>query len=224
MEVEETRGYGVSYSDAIANWTPEFKKRIEDVSFGIVMKELTPLQKAKVMFNFYKEKNRMSKVDISDIRAKGMTCQKFIDQQITYLALFSAIAKTLDTNRAQEIMCKVMDATANDVLLNNMPEIDVVKQFGDVQKFFQKFGAKISEVNKESGCMDVTINDESVKITYCVWLELARKMGMFEAANVTCYGCQLPYPEYYGALGLKYTLKGTLEQGNNCCDIAISKN
>lgn len=75
-----------------------------------------------------KEKKRALKLDLSDIRAKGMTNEAFIKQQLEYISLFSALTKVLNKESALKIMYSVMDATATEALLLSLPEIQKLQK------------------------------------------------------------------------------------------------
>ena len=228
MEIEKTRGYGIAASDAEGSWDSAFKLKLKKVAIKTVMKQITFLQKIQVLIWFYKEKKRALKLDLSDIRAKGMTNETFIKQQLEYISLFSALTKVLNKESALKIMYSVMDATATEALLLSLPEIDDVKKFGDSIEFFRKYMSVFPEVSKKAGCHEITITEDSTNniqldINWCVWFELAKKMDVPEACLANCYADDLAYPDYFKALGIKYSRKGTLAQGKKCCDTRFEK-
>jgi hypothetical protein len=228
MKVDELKSYGLAISDLEGNWSPEFRKKITKTSKKIIMSNLSFFQKFKLL-RFYKiEKKRSTKIDLSEIRAKGLTNEIFINQQLEYLAMFSALSKVLDTKKALEIINKVMDATAGEAMLQNTPTIDEIKSFGNNFDTFKKYFAPLPEASKKAGCHDLKIveNTENVfkiEITYCAWLELAKKMNIPEACLPNCYADDYSYPEYYEKLGIKYSRKGTLAKGYKCCDLCFEK-
>ncbi len=118
MKIEEFKGYGVAMSDFEGGWDPEFKAKIKKVSKKIVFGHLAPMQKIRMFYWFIKELNRSKRIDLSDLRARGMKNQAFLDQQLEYLAMFSAVKKVVGVESALSIMCEVMDATAAEALLH----------------------------------------------------------------------------------------------------------
>lgn len=60
-------------------------------------------------------------------------------------------------------------------------------------------------------------------IHWCVWLELARKMNVPEACLPNCCADDLAYPDYFNALGIKYSRIGTLANGCKTCDFRFEK-
>lgn len=228
MKVEELKSYGLAISDLEGNWSPEFRKKITKTSQKIIMSNLSFVQKFKLLRIFIKEKRRSAKIDLSDIKAKGLTNETFLNQQLVYLAMFSALSIVIDTKKTLEIMNKVMDATAGEAMLQNTPTIDDIKSFGNNFETFKKYFAPLPEASKKAGCheLKITENNEKVfqiEITYCAWLELAKKMNIPEACLPNCYADDYSYPEYYKQLGIKYSRTGTLAQGCKCCDLRFEK-
>jgi hypothetical protein len=74
--------------------------------------------------------------------------------------------------------------------------------------------------------MALTENSESCfqfEITWCIWLELARKMNIPEACIPNCYADDFAYPDYFKKYGIKYSQKGTLAKGAKCCDLRFER-
>ncbi len=227
MEVKKTRGYGLAASDVEGSWSPALKSKMKKVAFKTIMKQITFIQQVQLLIWFNKEKKRAGKQDLSDLHARGMTNQAFIKQQLEYIALFSALVKITGNDMAMKIMYSVMDATA-DVLMVYLPEKEDVRRYGDPIAFFSKYLAVFPDASTTAGCHEVQITEDSENalqfdITWCVWLELARKMGIPEACNPNCYADDLVYPGYFKSIGIKYYRTGTLAEGNKCCDFRFER-
>ncbi len=54
-------------------------------------------------------------MDISELRTKGMTNEVFLATQREFVAMFSALARTVGTEHAVAIMERVMEAGAHDI-------------------------------------------------------------------------------------------------------------
>ena len=128
MQVSELRNYGVAFSDSESMWPEEVKRRMRRVGNSVIMGSLGPLQKLRFVLAFFSARRRARQLDLSDLREKGMTNDAFLDQQLEYVAAFSALAHVLDTERAVEVMKDVMDATAREPLLLCLPEPEDVAQ------------------------------------------------------------------------------------------------
>jgi hypothetical protein len=228
MDIKELKGYGLAVSDLEGNWSPEFKARIKKKSQKIILNHLSFAQKIKLIYYFLKEKQRASRLDLSDLHTKGMTNASFIQQQLEYLAMFSALSKTLDTKSALAIMFEVMEATAGEAMRQNTPTLEEIKSCGDTMETFRKYFEPLPEASCKAGCHKLVVTENTARvfqldITYCVWLELARKMSIPEACLPNCYADDFAYPEYYNQLGIKYSRKGTLAQGCKSCDLRFEK-
>jgi len=228
MEIEQTKGYGIAVSDLEGNWDDAFKTKLKNASQKIIFEHLSTAQKFKLMYFYLKENRKASKLDLSDIRAKGMTNDKFIKQQLEYLAMFAALAKVLDSAQAIEIMKQVMEATAVEAFSKSSPEHEIIEKYGDTLEFFRKYFDPLPRVCLKAGCLDMNFTEDTkncfqMDIHWCVWLELAKKMGIPEACIPNCYADDLAYPDYFKKYGIKYSQKGTLAKGANCCDLKFER-
>jgi hypothetical protein len=228
IKIENTRGYGVALSDLEGSWDTAFKSKIRKISMKIIMKQVSFFQKIQLLFYFYKEKQKAKNIDLSDIKLKGLTNTSFINQQLEYISLFSALVKVLNKDKALKIMYSVMDATAREAFSLSSPTIEEVKQFGDSMEFFRKYFFAFCEASTKAGCHDMiisenTINCIQIDIKWCVWYELAKKMDVPEACIPNCYADDLYYPDYFKSFGIKYSRKGTLANGNKYCDCRFER-
>lgn len=228
MEIEKVKGYGLAMSDLEGAWDPAFKAKLKKTSQKIILKQLSLYQKLKLFYWFGKEKRKAMGLKLSDIYAKGMRNKSFINQQLEYLAMFSALVKTLDKERALNIICSVMDATATEALLQSTPDAEVVRSFGDPMTFCSKYFEVLPEVSRKAGCHDMSISENSsdcfqFEVHWCVWYELAKKMGIPEACIPNCYADDVAYPEYFEKFGIRYSRQQTLARGGRCCDFRFER-
>jgi hypothetical protein len=228
MKVSELRNYGVPFSDAEASWPDDVKKRMKKVGMKVVMGKLGALEKLRFLFAFLAEKRRVERVDLSALRARGLTNERFLAQQLEYLAMFCALERVVGPARALEIGLALMDATAREPLLLTMPELDDVRRFDDPLQVFREYFRVGNAASAKNCCHDVTIAEDSADacqfdITWCAWLELARLVGAPQACIPNCYADDLAFPEYFAALGIRYTRTGTLAKGARCCDTRLER-
>lgn len=186
IKIENTRGYGVAFSDLEGSWDAAFKSRIKKISMKIIMNHVSFSQKIQLLYLFYKEKKKAENIDLSDIKSKGMTNISFINQQLEYISMFSGLAKVLNKEKALKIMYSVMDATASEAFSLSALTVEEVKQFGDPMEFFRKYFFALSEASIKAGCHNMIISENSenciqLDIKWCVWYELAKKMNVPEA-------------------------------------------
>ena len=228
MEIEKVKGYGLAMSDLEGAWDPAFKAKLKKTSQKIILKQLSFLQKLQLFYWFGKEKRKAMGLKLSDIYAKGMRNKSFINQQLEYIAMFSALVKTLDKERALSIMYSVMDATAAEAMLQSSPEASVIKSFGDPMTFCSRYFEVLPEVSKKAGCHEMSISENSsdcfqFEVHYCVWLELAKKMDIPEACIPNCYADDVAYPAYFEQFGIKFSRRQTLAKGGSCCDFRFER-
>ncbi len=227
-DISMYKGYGVATSDAEGGWDEDFKRKIKKTAQKTVLQELNFPQKFKLLYQFGKEKKRAFSLDLSDIHAKGMKNERFLKQQLEYIAMFSALSKVTSNQRAMEIMFKVMDKTAAEALLQSSPTVEEIKEYGDPIAFFRAYLAVAPQAATKAGCHDMVIsesNENAIQfdIHWCVWHELAKRMGVPNACIPNCYADDLAYPEYFKAMGIHYSRKGTLAKGQAICDFRFER-
>jgi len=157
-----------------------------------------------------------------------MTNQAFLTQQLEYLALFAALAEVLGTDAAVAVMKAVMDETAREPLRMALPEQEALAAFEDPLAAWRAYVAEAPALATAAGCQDLVIVEDGphavqFDVRWCVWLELARKMGVPEACLPNCYSDDLVFPEFFEALGIRYRRTGTLAGGASCCDFRFER-
>jgi len=228
MDVKSLRGYGMAASDAEASWPESIMKNLKASSKKVVFSNLNFLQKIKFAYHFIQEKKRSKSIDLSSIRAKGMSNENFINQQLEYLSLYSALRIAVGAVKAHEIALKIMDATAREALLASIPTQEDIRKVGDPFNVYRSYFEVSPESSRKAGCHEVTIAENSdtvyqFDIHWCVWFEMAKLFGVPEACIPNCYSDDLAYPEYFASLGLKYSRTSTLAMGGTHCDFRIER-
>ncbi|QDG53434.1 hypothetical protein FIV42_22615 [Persicimonas caeni] len=229
MEIEDLRNYGAAFSEAEGSWPDDVKARMQSDAKAVIMRHLSGWQKVRLMWHFIKARRQAAKLDLSDLRERGMTDEAFLDQQLEYLAMFSALAQLFDAERAVVIMKEVMDESAREPLLHCLPEPEHVRQV-DAEPFdvFRDYNDAMAKSSVEAGCNMMAVEDDGddafqLNVTWCVWLELAERMGVPEACKPNCYADDLVFPEYFDALGIRYSRSQTLACGGTCCDFRFER-
>jgi hypothetical protein len=228
MDVKSLKGYGVAASDAEGGWSSETKKKLRSLSSKVVLSNLSLIQKFSFTYHFIQEKKRAKSIDLSSIRAKGMTNDAFLSQQLEYLALYSALKKTVGYDDAQNIALRIMDATAREALLASAPSQEEVRNIGEPFDVYKSYFEVMPDSARKAGCHEMSIyeNSENVfqfDIHYCVWFELAKLFEVPEACVPNCYADDLAYPDYFDSLGIKYSRTGTLANGSTKCDFRFER-
>lgn len=227
MRVNELRGYGVAFSDLEALWPPALKARMKKVGMAVVLERLSLAERLRFFWAFARARRRAARLDLSDLRARGLNNETFLAQQREYLAMFAALAEVVGSARALEIATALMDATAREPMLLCLPEADAVRALGDPFEVFRAYFRPVPEATRRAGCQDIALRDEGdvigFDVTWCVWLELARRMGVPEACLPNCYSDEIAFPKYFQDLGIAYRRAGTLAGGARCCDFRFSR-
>lgn len=228
VDVSRLRNYGVAASDMEALWPKALKKRMVRTGRAVVLGELRFWQRVRFILFFLREKRRARRLDLSSIRAKGMTNKSFLAQQLEYLAMFAALARVVGTDEAVRISKKIMEVTAREALLMGLPDVKEVRRLGDPLVVFREYFRAVPAAARKAGCHDIAIVEETddvlqFDISWCVWLELARLMGVPEACLPICHTDGLIYPDYSRSLGIEYRLTGTLAQGASHCDFRFER-
>lgn len=227
MDVSSLRNYGAAFSDSEGSWPPEVKARMRKGGMRVVRQSLSWGELPRFAWAFLGKRRKAASLDLSDIRARGMTNEGFLRQQLEYLALFAALAEVCGTERAIATCKAIMDETAREPLLLCLPEPEKVRALGDPWVVFGDYFAPAPEAARKAGCQDLRLVREGdalgFDIKWCVWLELARKMGVPEACLPNCYSDDLVFPEYFAALGIRHRRTGTLAEGRSCCDFRFER-
>ena len=226
MKIQDLRNYGAAFSAAEAAWPPEVKARLRRRSQAVVMRKLSVFQKLRFLGAFLRWRRRASRLDLSDLRARGMRDEAFLSQQLEYLAMFATLAELFDAQSAVAIMKEVMDEAAYEPMMMCLPEPAQVRQLEDPPlAVFRDYIDAMAKASVKAGCNEMRVIDLEdapgafeLNVTWCVWLELAERMGLPEACQPNCYADDLVFPEYFDALGVRYSRTQTLACGGSCCD------
>jgi hypothetical protein len=228
MEVRDLKNYGKSMSEMLMDVPDDVEKKLQSIGKRKVTKELGLLNLIRFLFLRRKEKARMSKVDLSAVREKGMRDEAFIGSQIEWAAMFSALSKLLGSERAIEILNGVMEATSPQAFVYMMPTVEDLKRFDDPFKAFREYERAGPEAARRTGCHDIEIVEDTddafqTDITYCVWHEIARTLGVEEACQPNCYSDDVFLPGYLEQLGIVFKRTSTLARGGARCDFRFER-
>ena len=228
MKVETLRFYGRPFSDAEGSWPEDVRRRMSQKARTIVAGRLSPFQQLWFLWRFICAWRRARGIDLTKFRKRGLNNERFIKTQLTYLACFVALRDVTNTERAIEIANDVMENTAREPLLLCLPPQDDVRAAGAPFEVFRQYLRAIPAAARTGGCHEMEISEDTpdtfqFDVTWCVWLELARAMGVPEACLPNCYSDDLVFPDYFGALGIKYKRTQTLAGGGRCCDFRFER-
>lgn len=227
MDVTQLRGFGLAFSDLEALWPPAMKAEMKRKGMATVLVRLGLWERVRFFWAFLGARRRGSRLDVSDLRARGLDNDAFFAQQIEYLAMYSALVEVTGAQRGLEISMAVMDATAREPMLHCLPEPAAVRHAGEPFEVFRAYLRPVPEVAGKAGCQEIRLHDEAdvvgFDVTWCVWLELARRMGVPDAALPECYSDDIAFAPYFRSLGITYRRTGTLAGGARCCDFRFHR-
>ena len=228
MQVKDLKNYGRSMSEMLMDVPDDLQKQLQRIGRRKVSKELGLLNLIRYVFLHRKEKARMSKLDLSAVREKGMRDEGFISSQIEWAAMFSALSKLRGSEKAIQILSEVMEATTPLAFAHMMPSIEDTKSFDDPFKAFKEYNLAGPEAARRSGCHDIEIVEDTddalqLDITYCAWHEIARQLGVEEACLPNCYSDDVLFPGYLEPLGIVFKRTNTLARGGSRCDFRFER-
>ncbi len=228
MEVSQLRHYGKAFSDAESAWPEELKARMQRDGMAAVMRGLSIREKLCFFAVFALEKRRADMLDLSDLAARGMTNERFLSTQRTYLAMYAALTRVVGPERALTIGHALMDASSREAMLYCLPTPEQVAALDDPGEGMRQYLDASVAACQVAGCNKATVVREGdrtygMDITWCVWLELAQRMGVPEACLPNCYADDIAFPEYFAAQGVSYKRTTTLAKGGRCCDFRFTR-
>lgn len=228
MQVEELRHYGKAFSDIESSWPEELKRWMKKVGRETVFRSLGPVEKILLVLRLAIEKRQNAAVDLSDFHKRGMTNEPFIRTQREFVSLYSALSKTVGSDRALKTLKGVMDKTALKALALCFPPPEDMRTFDDPLETFKVCTRAAIEPARKAGCHTIEIVEDRkdsfrYDITSCVWHQLAECFGAPEACLINCYADDIFLPGYFEAFGLTYRRETTLARGGPSCDFRLTR-
>lgn len=228
MRVEDLAQYNKGFSEAEGSWTPETKAKMKREGMRVILSHIPWLARPRFLALFVQGKRKAGALELEDLRARGLSHEGFLRQQLEYLAVFWALAHLYDTERAVAIMKEVMDVSAREPLLACLPRPENVRAVGEPIEVFRDYFRVVPEAAERAGCNEITVSEDEpgiieFRVSWCVWLELAERMGIPQACQPNCYSDDLVFPEYFAELGIEYGRTQTLACGGTCCDFRFQR-
>lgn len=228
MKVEELRHYGKAFSDAEGAWPEEVRRRMKQRAMAVIASRVPWKKRPRFLWLMAQGKRRAAGLELDDLRARGMKNEAFLAQQLDYLAAFWALSQLHDSEQAVAIMIEVMAQSAREPMRYCLPEPEGVRAAGEPMEVFRDYLRPSPEAAHEAGCNTITIAEDregafEFRVSWCIWLELAQRMGTPEACLPNCYSDDMVFPEYFDELGIRYSRSGTLAQGCGCCDFRFER-
>ena len=180
------------------------------------------------MIHFTVERNRLSKIDLSQVRKKGLEDEEFIKYIIDRTAAFSALSKVLTKGEALDINYEITEEVSPEMMSHMMPTEDEFLAFDDPLFAAKKYIFALMEADKKVGLHDSVVAEDKgdafqVNVTYCAFCEIPKLLGIIEAALPSCYGDDVFFPAVCEKVGLRFVRKGTIARGNEFCDFRFER-
>ena len=228
MEITDLKNYGKSWIDALNSLPGEVDRAVRRKSTGIFFRRLGWLNWIPFGISFMKEKKRMSRVDLTAVREKGLSDEGFIKSQIEFAAVFSALSMRMGREKALRTLNEAVEETVCDIFLAAFPAAEDFQKIDDPWSGYKKFLIATMEADREAGCHIAEIvedTDDAIEmhIRYCAWFEIAKAMGMKDACLANCYGDDVYFPRYSEPNGIKYKRTKTIAGGDPYCDFRFER-
>ncbi|MBN1573207.1 MAG: L-2-amino-thiazoline-4-carboxylic acid hydrolase [Deltaproteobacteria bacterium] len=228
MKLENLKNYGVGLSRQLSALPSEVKKSVARLGTEIIFDEVGFMRIPKLIVIYFAEKRRMKRVDLSPVKEMGLDDEQFIREQITLAAVFSAIKRTAGADKANEIIRLLSERIGGDTLEYVMPAPDDFLEFKNPFHAFRDYLTSVAEGDNREGCHRVEIVENTgdnfqMNITYCVWYDIYRRLGVPEACLVSCYSDEVLLPNYLKPLGARFVRTGTIAGGAPVCDFRFER-
>jgi len=227
MGIKQLRGYGKPLS--IFERLPKaVEKEMKREGMRIMRKNLGLIKTPQLLFLVLRERKRMSAQDLSFVRQKGLTSEKFIEDQVMMAAVFSALSRMVGKEKALEISCEIIESAGPAVLENMMPKPEEFNAMDDPFDAFKQYYTAMMAADKRAGLHDFEVIEDGenafqLNLTYCAYCEIPKQLGIIEACQPSCYSDGVFFREYCEKLGMRFIRKETLARGNDVCDFRFER-
>lgn len=227
MQICELKNYGVEMNlmfQKIPENHPETVKKAKAATVSIIRKRIGILSMLRMLYLAGREKKRIDKISFpAKAPLKPDTARMLKESFSGKAAMFCALARVTDKNRAMGIMQEIMDATAYQTAITELPEPKDFAACGDAFTAFKEYILEMFRVSKEAGIHDYRVledNDNCLEfdITYCAIYEYMKTIAPIEACKANCYGDDILFPRFCPKVGACFKRKGNMACGYGCCD------
>ncbi len=223
MKVNDLKNYNVPLTEMMDTISMKTKLGLMIGVFKIMKNHVSLSEFAKFASLFSKEKKRLAGIDLRILHEKGLKNKSFINQQVDTVAAYSAMSALKGKDKALEIFFEIMGTAAKKVYLGWMPKPEDFRKCGDPFDAFKQWYMAMSDVSKAvgGGDYDMKTNNKDVlhfTVPYCPWYDIARLLGIEEAALISCHADEAALPDYCRQMGIKYERAKALGHGDDCCE------
>ncbi len=228
MEAKDLKNYKVPLTDMMDTLPIKTKLGLMKGVSKTMKSHMTWFDIARFIVLFTKEKKRLAKIDLGSLREKGLTNKSFIKQQVDTVEAYSAMASMKGKDKALDIFFEIMGTAAKEVYVGWMPKPEDVRKCDDPFEAFKEWYLAMSDVSKAVGGGDYEIVTNSKDVfhftaPYCPWYEIARLLGIEEAALISCHADQVALPDYCREMGIKFERAKAMGHGDDCCEYLFER-
>jgi len=223
VEPSGLKNFGKPLTDMTSDRTDAQQKELRQTSLKLFKKHLGLFNMIRLMFLSAKESRRLSEKNLASVYNKGLTNAVFIESQIGFAAMFSAMSKLVGIDKTLEIFYELMEEIVPKTILEWAPTSVDFKQFDDPFAVFKDWLLAMFDANQQAGVHVIELvenNDDAFQINcvYCAWHEIAKQLGIEEACLPSCYTDDIYLPKMCQSLGIRYERTTTLARGGDICD------
>ena len=225
MQANMLKNYGKSLIEAGKTIPAGKIKQARKEVMKTIKDEIGLLRMIKLMILMHKVKKRMSKISLTGAIKEELS-KEFIESSISRASLFSAMGKIVGLTKAEEVYNKIAERTWTKIMAYMFPSGSDLKIEGDRFAFLKDWVIVLFEANRRDGLHEFEIienNSNLLKInyTYCAFYEIPKRLGIGEAALPNCYSDDVFLPMVCSEIGVKYSRKGTVADGQEFCDFSF---
>lgn len=228
MDFHELKNYGKPLSDLTAIAQKEKQKQINAISFKVIKDNLGLLTTIRHLVATLMETRRLSKIDLTEIRQRGLTNKAFIKSQIEFAAAYSALGRMIGREKTLAIFNAIMEQIAPIAFPIILPSAGEFLGYGDSWPAWKDYFKALIKADQQAGCHlhDVVQDDDQafqMNCTYCAWYEIHKALGVGEACQANCRGDEVYFPRACRAIGIEFKRTTTLARGGDCCDFRFER-
>lgn len=225
--VSNLRNFGRSFAETEP--TGRAKARIMLSALGVMRRELGLLAVLRVLARSRRLAKLVDREGLDAIRAAGLRDERFVAARIEETSLAAALVDLFGAERARQIYRKVLEAVADDVLLELVPTADELRAFADPFAAFRDYLAAVLKANADAGIHHCEIREDGAEafaydVTYCAYERVAAAFGNPELCAISsCAGDEVSFPRLCARLDARFHRQSTLAAGAACCDFRFER-
>lgn len=228
MKNGELKNHGKSLLAMINDLPADILTQISAKGFEVVSHRLRPEEMERLMAALPAEKAELGKMEIPDLREKGLTDNAFISQQIEWAALYSGLSSIKGAETADAILKASAETAYPELFALIFPEPDELKQRDDPFNAFCSWFSAMMVASRHAGLFAYEIVEDTddalqVNIRWCAWAHIIKFVGIAQACRALCHVDDVFYPDYLKELPISFKRTQTIGWGGQCCDFRFER-